>query len=577
MEEKLTIEVNSKKIQASKGDTILQALTKEGIHVPTLCHLKNLAPSGACRICLVEVENFGGRLIPSCSFPIGDGMVIKTHSPKVIEARKMIVEMLLSNHPDDCLYCVRNNTCELQGLARELDVRERRIRGKKNKLNKDESSASIERDPDKCILCGRCVRVCEEVMGVSAIDFIARGSKTVVGTAFNTGLNTSSCVNCGQCIMVCPTGALSERSSIDNVLNLLNDKEKIVVVQYAPAISVSLAEEFNMEPGKDINGIMNAALRKIGFKRVFDTTFTADLTIMEESAELIDRIVNKGKMPMITSCCPGWIKYAEEFIPEFLPNLSTCKSPQQMMGAVIKNYYAEVEKIDREKLVVVSVMPCTAKKFECAREEMINKGVADVDAVITTRELGNLIRMFGIDMKTLDPELADSPLGSRSTAGKLFGASGGVMEAALRTAFFKLTGNEMTQYKVNEVRGLDGIKEAKIKIGDLEIGVAVANGLGNAAKLFEQIKNGRNDLHFIEVMACPGGCIGGGGQHIGADEKALMARMKSLYDIDQNETLKVSHKNPDVIEIYEKFFGKPLGHKSHELLHTSYQKRDVLL
>ena len=573
----INIEVNNKKIEANKGETILQALNREGISIPTLCYMKNLLPSGACRICLVEIENYGGRLIPSCSFPVEEGMIIKTHSPKVIEARKMIIELLLSNHPDDCLYCVRNSNCELQKLAEEYNVHERRIRGKKNKLNKDRSSVSIERDPEKCILCGRCVRECEEVMGVSAIDFIGRGNKTFIGTTFNSGLNTSSCINCGQCIMVCPTGALSERSNLDTVIEALNSKDKTVVVQYAPSISVSLAEEFGMETGKDINGIMNSALRKIGFKKVFDASFSADLTIMEESAELIERIVNKGVLPMFTSCCPGWVKYAEEFYPEFLPNLSSCKSPQQMLGATIKGYYAETEKIDPEKIVVVSVMPCTAKKFEAAREEMTHKGIADIDIVITTRELGKLIRLHGIDMKHLQPELADSPLGSRSTAGKIFGATGGVMEAAIRTSFFKITGKEMVQYKVNEVRGLKGVKEAKIKIGEIELGVAVVSGLGNVAKLLDEIKAGRKDIHFIEVMTCPGGCINGGGQHIGADENAIISRLKSLYEIDNNETLKVSHKNPEIIEIYEKYYGKPLGQKSHHWLHTSYKKRDVIL
>lgn len=573
----ITIEVNNRKIEANKGETILQALNREGISVPTLCYMKNLLPSGACRICLVEVENLGGRLIPSCSFPAEEGMIIKTHSPKVIEARKIIVELLLSNHPDDCLYCVRNRNCELQSLAEELNVRERRIRGRKNRINKDISSISIERDPEKCILCGRCVRMCEEVMGVGAIDFINRGNKTVVGTTFNLGLNTSSCVNCGQCILACPTGALSEKSNIENVTAALNNKDKMVVVQYAPSISVSLAEEFGMAAGKDINGIMNTALRKIGFKRVFDASFSADLTIMEESAELIDRVVNNGVLPMFTSCCPGWVKYTEQFYPEMLPHLSSCKSPQQMLGAAIKSYFAETEKIDPENITVVSIMPCTAKKFEAAREEMMHKGIADVDIVLTTRELGKLIRLYGIDMNNLTTELADSPLGNRSTAGKIFGASGGVMEAAIRTAYFKLTGKEMVQYKVLDVRGMDGIKETKVKIGDLEVGVAVVNGLGNAKKLIEEIKAGRKDIHFIEVMTCPGDCINGGGQPIGANDKDIIARMKSLYDIDNNETLKVSHKNPEIVEIYEKYFENPLSDKSHHWLHTIYQQRDVLL
>ena len=570
----IKIEVNNQIIEAKEGETILSALKRENLSVPTLCHMKGLLPSGACRICVVEDEQ-SGRLIPSCSFPVADGMKLKTHSRRVIESRKMIIELLLSDHPDDCLYCVRSGNCELQHLSIEYNVRERRISGKKSDLHKDLSSMSIERDPAKCILCGRCVRMCEEVIGVSAIDFINRGSKTVIGTTFNDGLNTSSCINCGQCILVCPTGALNERGYLDRVTAALNDKDKFVVATYAPSISLALGEEFNMAPGTDVSGVMNAALRRIGFKKVFDTTFTADLTIMEESAELIDRVVNNGVLPMFTSCCPGWVKYVEQFYPEMLPHVSSCKSPQQMMGAMIKSYYAEKEGIDPSKIVVVAIMPCTAKKFEASREEMINHGVADIDIGLTTRELAKFIHLYGIDLNNMEPQAADSPLGSRSSAGKLFAASGGVMEAAIRTAYFKLTGKEMDDYNVNAVRGLDGIKEAHLEIGDLNVGVAVVNGLGNAARLIKDVKENKRQLHFIEVMACPGGCLCGGGQPIGASEEALRARAKSLYNIDAQETLKVSHKNPDVVELYDKFLIEPLGHKSHELLHTHYCKRDV--
>ncbi len=421
----LKIEVNNKTLEAKAGETILDVLSRNGIKVPTLCHMKNYFPSGACRMCVVEHEN-SNRLIPSCSYPVENGMKIKTHSSRVVEARKMIVELLLSNHPDDCLYCVRNGNCTLQDLAIEHRVTERRISGKKNEFPKDLSSPSITRDPAKCILCGRCIRVCEEVMGVSAIDYINRGSNVLIGTTFNKGLNTSSCVNCGQCIMVCPTGALTEKSHHNEILMALSDPEKMVVVQYAPAISVSLAEEFGMEPGKDINGIMNTALRKIGFDRVFDTTFSADLTIMEESAELIQRVKSNGVLPMITSCCPAWIKYAEEFASDFLPNISTCKSPQQMLGAIIKTYFAEKAGIKPENIYSVSIMPCTAKKFEGQRTGMTRQGLTDVDAVLTTREFAQMIRLYGIDMKKLEPESADSPHGIRSSAGKLFGGTGGL-------------------------------------------------------------------------------------------------------------------------------------------------------
>ncbi|MBS4013410.1 MAG: [FeFe] hydrogenase, group A [Bacteroidetes bacterium] len=570
------IEVNNKQIEARKGETILDALKRQGIHIPTLCHIKGSFPSGSCRMCVVENVKTD-RLVTACSTPVEEGMKVLTHSPRVIESRKTIVELLLSNHPDDCLYCVRNKNCELQDLSEELQVRERRIKGVKNSNHLDRSSASIVRDPDKCILCGRCVRICEDVMGVACIDFINRGSQSVIGSAFNIGLNTSSCVNCGQCIMVCPTGALSEKSHFPELIAMLNNPEKTVVVQYAPSISVSLAEEFKLPAGLDINSLMNAALRKIGFKYVFDTTFTADLTIMEEAAELVERVKTGGTIPMITSCCPGWVKFAEEFYPEMLPNLSSCKSPQQMMGAVIKTYWAEKAGLKPENIYSVSIMPCTAKKFEAQREEMTNKGITDVDAVLTTRELGQLIRMFGIDINNIAPETADSPLGFRSSAGKLFGATGGVMEAAVRTAYNMLTGEELLRFKIEALRGLDGCKEASLDINGLIVNVAVVNGLANARILLDQVKKGKKNYHFIEVMACPGGCINGGGQHIGASEEAVKARMKALYDIDDKETIKVSHKNPEIIQIYKDFLGKPLGHKSHELLHTHYCKRDVLL
>lgn len=570
----LTIEVNNNIITAKQGDTILDALNQNGMSVPTLCHMKGMLPTGACRMCVVEVE--GRRnLVTACSEPAFDGMKIKTHSARVIESRKTIVELLLSNHPDDCLYCERNGSCELQDLAEDLHVRERRISGQKNKYKLDVSSPSIVRDPAKCILCGRCVRVCEEIEGVSAIDFVGRGSKTFIDTFFHHGLNLSTCVNCGQCIMVCPTGALKEKDHISEVKDMLADPEKIVIVQHAPSISVSLAEEFGLPSGQNMVGVMHAAMRRMGFDYVFDTSFSADLTIMEEASELVHRVTTGGTLPMITSCCPGWIKYAEEFQHDFMDNLSSCKSPQQMMGAIIKSYFAKTENIDPKNIYSVSVMPCTAKKFEQQREEMSHDGISDVDAVLTTRELARMIRLYGIDIARLEPELADSPLGTRSSAGKIFGASGGVMEAAIRTAHYFITGKEMVKFQVKAVRGLEGIKEAKVKIGDLEVGVAVVSGLKNAEILMEEIRNGRDDLHFIEVMACPGGCINGGGQYIGTDEEAIKARMLTLYDIDEKDAIKVSHKNPYIKELYEKFLDKPLGDKSHELLHTHYQKRYV--
>lgn len=572
----LYIEVNNKQVEAQSGEMILSVLERNGIKVPTLCHIKDFFPSGACRMCLVE-DMRTGKMISSCSYPVEEGMKLKTHSPKVVESRKTLVELLLANHPDDCLYCVRNGSCDLQDLSKELNVTERRISGKPNGYPKDISGSAISRDPDKCILCGRCVRVCDQIMGVSAIDFINRGSETVIGTTFDKGLNTSSCVNCGQCINVCPTGALYEKPHFKEIQEAINNPEKTVVVQYAPAISISLAEEFGLEIGKDLSGVLNAALRKIGFDQIFDTTFSADLTIMEESSELIDRISNGGTLPMITSCCPGWVKYAEEFAPDFISNVSSCKSPMQMMGAVIKTHFANKAELNPADIYSVAIMPCTAKKFEAQREEMTTKGITDVDAVLTTRELISYIKLHGIDINKLEPEIIDSPLGVRSTAGKLFGVSGGVMEAAIRTTYYKLTGEELINFRVNEIRGLAGRKETTLKINDLEIGVAVVNGLAEAKKLLDEIREGRNDLHFIEVMACPGGCIGGGGQPFNTDENALKARMQTLYNIDDIDTLKVSHKNPEIIELYNEFLGEPLSHKSHELLHTKYSKRDVLL
>ncbi|MCP3929609.1 MAG: 4Fe-4S dicluster domain-containing protein [Bacteroidetes bacterium] len=572
----MKITVNNKEVVAIQNETVLDVLKREGIHVPTLCHLKGMLPTGACRMCVVE-DAESGRLIPSCSVPAYDGLKVETHSPRVTEARKTIVELLLSNHPDDCLYCVRNRNCELQSLSDELCVNERRVFGKKNKQPIDRSSASIVRDPEKCILCGRCVRICEDVMGVACIDFVGRGNKTVVGTAFNNGLNVSSCVNCGQCIMVCPTGALTEKNHFNEVLEALRDPKRTVVIQYAPSISISIAEEFGMPIGKDINGIMNSAIRKMGFDFVFDTTFGADLTIMEESSELVKRLTEGGELPLITSCCPGWVKFAEEFAPDFLDNLSSCKSPQQMTGAVIKSHFAEQENIQPENIFSVSIMPCTAKKFEAQREEMTQNGISDVDAVLTTREFVKFIKMQGIDIDSLTPEVADNPLGTRTSAGKLFGATGGVAEAAIRTAYNVVTGKELKEFKIPALRDMIGRKEAKIQVGDVELGVAVVNGLANAKKLLEDIRNGRDDIQFIEVMACPGGCVGGGGQPIKMDEEAIKARIRSLYRIDENESIKVSHKNPDVIRLYSEFLEEPLSEKSHKLLHTHYKKREEVV
>jgi len=570
------IDANGQTIEARKGATILQTLTRAGINVPTICHMEGLLPSGTCRMCVVEVEGFGS-LVPSCSYPVAEGMKIRTNTPEIMRTRKTIVELLLSNHPDDCLYCARNGNCDLAKLAAEHGVRDRAFRGERLHRPKDISSPSIIREPDKCILCGKCVRVCEEIQGVGAIDFVQRGSKAYVGTAFNQGLNVSSCINCGQCILVCPTAALSEHKYVNEVLQALADPGKMVVVQHAPAVSVSIAEEFGLKPGTDFDGKMVAALRRVGFARVFDTSFAADLTIMEEGSELVHRVQHGGVLPMFTSCSPGWVKFVEQFYPEFLPNVSTCKSPQQMMGAVIKSFFAEKEHLDPKQIVSVSVMPCTAKKFESARPEMGRDYVADVDFVLTTRELAELFRIAGVNPAVLQPEAADTPFGERSSAGKLFGASGGVMEAAVRSAYFLLTGTEMQDYKIQDLRGLKGSKELRVRIGDLDLGAAVVSSLRQARTLMDEIRAGRRDIHFIEVMTCPGGCINGGGQPIGADLDAVKARMLALYQIDRDDRLRVSHKNESVQRLYAEFLGEPLGHKSHALLHTQYDRRDVLM
>jgi len=572
-----TIEVNNRQVEMKPGEMLLQTIRRAGIRVPTLCAIQGMEPSGACRICVVEVENHRG-LVPSCCVPATEGMKVKTHSPRAVRARKTVVELLLANHPEDCMYCPRDGSCQLQDLAIQLGIRERRYPGAtQNQRVYDVSSPSLVRDPGKCILCGKCVRVCEEVQAVSAIDFNGRGCKTVVGPAFGDGLNVSSCINCGQCALICPTAAITEQNHVKNVLAALNDPHRYVVVQHAPAVSVTLAEVLGLPPGSDATGSLNAALRRLGFRRVFDTSFSADLTVMEEASEFVARIEKGGALPMFTSCSPGWIKFVEQFYPSFIPHLSTCKSPQQMLGAIIKSYFAEYEGVDPRHIYSVSIMPCTAKKFEARRPEMVDAHFPDIDAVLTTREFLKLIQMFGLDLCNLTPEDADSPFGQRSSAGKLFGATGGVMEAALRTAHYLITGQEMETRELPALRGPSGIKETKVRIGDRELGVAVVSGLKNARKVLAEIQAGRKDLHFIEVMTCPGGCVAGGGQTLWADPDAIKARMKSLYAIDETSPLRTAHSNPAVRTLYEKFLGQPLGERSHRYLHTVYQPRNVPL
>ncbi len=576
----IAITINGKPVEARPGEMLLDVIRRSGVDVPTLCNVSGLTPTGACRLCSVEVEGQRG-LVPSCAYPVADGISVRTHSPRAVRARKTIVELLLASHPDDCLYCPKNGRCQLQSIAQELGVRERVYHAPRNTFHVDLSSPSLVRDPAKCILCGRCVRVCEEIQAVGAIDFIGRGSQAVVGTAFGQGLNVSSCINCGQCILVCPTAALREQCHIPQVLAALDDPEKYVVVQHAPAISVSLAEEFGLKRGTDVNGVLTSALRELGFKRVFETSFSADLTIMEEASELAQRIREKlsggsPALPMLTSCSPGWVKFVEQFYPDFLPNLSTCKSPQQMLGALIKSFFAEKAGLDPARIYSVAVMPCTAKKFEAQRPEMSQGGLPDIDAVLTTRELADLFRLRNLDLASLAPQSPDTPFGERSTAGKLFGASGGVMEAALRTANYLLTGSDLENLEFKAVRGMEGIKEATVQIGELRLGVAVASGLANAGKLLDAIRDGRDDLHFVEVMTCRGGCVGGGGQPLAMDEEAVRERMKSLHRIDRTEKLRTSHENPGIRRLYAEYLGQPLGERSHRLLHTHYRERDVV-
>lgn len=567
----MKIEINNKTVEIDEGQTILSAIKKLGMTVPTLCHIEGLLPSGACRMCVVEVE--GERnLVPSCSAMARDGMKIKTHSPKVLNTRKTLLKLLLANHPDDCLFCDKNSACELQKLSEDLNVRQRTFKKQKITQKVDLSSYSITREPSKCILCGRCVRVCEEVQGVSAIDFIGRGSKSQIATAFNEGLNISTCVNCGQCIAVCPTGALSEKNNIKAVMTAINDPEMFVVVQHAPAISVTVGEYFGFNPGVDVCGLLTAGLRQAGFDKVFDTSFSADLTIMEEASELVHRIKTGGVLPMMTSCSPGWIKFVEQFYPEFIPNLSTCKSPQQMLGALIKNYYAQKHNIDPSKIFSVSIMPCTAKKFEAGREEMTSHGMADIDVSLTTRELTKILQVLNIDLNNLEPEMADNPFEERTSAGKIFGSTGGVMTAAIRTAYYMLENKEFDSNNITVVSESNGIKEMSVNIAGIDLTAVIVSGLGNARKVLEEIKKGKQ-YHFIEVMSCPGGCIAGGGQPFGVSPEKIKARTQALQNIDSSSVVRTSHSNESIQKLYKEFLGEPLGEKSHKLLHTKYFER----
>ncbi len=570
----VTLTIDGRQVTVPTGTSVLEAATQAGVKIPTLCYLEEINEIGSCRLCVVEIE--GARtLAASCVTPAAQGMVVHSNTRQVREARRAVLELIISNHPFECLTCVRSGSCELQALAESLGVREVRFEGAKSHHAVDNSTPSIVRDPDKCILCRRCVAVCEHVQGVSAISVSGRGFNSVVGPAGELPLNDAACTLCGQCILVCPTGALSEVDSTRKVWEALGDPMRHVVVQTAPAIRVALGEEFDMAPGSIVTGQMVAALRALGFDRVFDTNFTADLTILEEGNELLQRLATGGTLPMITSCSPGWIKFIEHFYPDMLDNLSTCKSPQQMFGALAKTYYAEKAGVNPADMFVVSIMPCTAKKFECERPEMRSSGYQDVDAVLTTRELARMLREGGIDPTALEPDDYDAPLGIGTGAAVIFGATGGVMEAALRTVYEVVMKKELPSLDFCEVRGFEGVKEAEVALGDTIVRVAVAHSLGNARKLLERVRSGEASYHFIEIMACPGGCIGGGGQPIGTNTERRLKRIDATYQADRDLPLRKSHDNPEVKQLYDEFLGEPLGHRSHELLHTHYTARGI--
>ncbi len=562
------IEVNEQPVSAKRGETIKNVLDRIGIHVPTLCYLNGFTPTGGCRMCVVEVDGIS-ELVPSCSHPVTEWMKIKTHSPRVLKARKVLIELLLAGHPDDCLYCDRNGTCGLQDLAAEMDIRERKYHGKRQNIQIDKACQSIVRDPAKCLLCGRCIRICDEVIGVSAIDVVGRGTDSKIGTTYNKGLNTRTCVKCGQCIMVCPTGALIEKTNIQAVLDALSNPELFPVIQFSPTVPASIGEDFNIKASKDILNLLRAALKKMGFRQVFDVSMAADLTIMEEAAEFIERFSKHERLPMLTSCCPSWVKHVETANPQLLPNLSTSVSPQQMMGRLVKHYITSSAGQKAENVFVVSVMPCTAKKYEADLDKMKDGTSRNVDAVITTRELVRLIRLLGIDFSSLEPESIDTHYSMRSSSGSLFGISGGHLEGLLRTIHQMMTGQEMGSLKISELRGLKGKKEARIKIGKISINVAAVNGLSNVTALIDDIKSGREEYSIIEVMACPHGCINGGGQKLMSDDKSLKSRMKALYDVDDEEMIRVAHKNPVIVDLYERFLAKPGSEGNKELMHVS--------
>jgi iron-only hydrogenase group A len=561
----VNITVDGHEYQVGADQTLLEGLREAGIKVPTLCNWQGLHPAGACRVCVVELE--GARtLVASCTQPIVDGMVVRTQTPRVRLARKINLELQLANHPEDCFYCQRNNNCELQTLAAEYGV-ERRYRGKRKQALNDVTSYALMRDPEKCILCQRCVTTCADVQAVACITPLKRGFDTTIGVAFGEGIGDSECVNCGQCTKVCPTGALVERDDLAKVYTALADPTKYVVAQIAPAVRVSLAQEFGMSPGADFTGKLVAGLKLVGFTKVFDTNYAADLTIMEEAAELVGRVKNNGPFPLVTSCCPAWIKFAEQYYPDHLENLSSCKSPQMMMGAVLHSEYAKKTEATRDGTFVVSMMPCTAKKWEMNK---VSEG--DVDVVLTTRELVRMLKREQINLAELEPVSFDPVFGASTGAAAIFGVSGGVAEAAIRTAYQMVTGEELPVPDFTPVRGLEGVKTTVVDVNGVQLRSAVISGLQNVRDFFAQ--GGWEDYHFIEVMACPGGCINGGGQPY-SEHWPLRRLMESLYGIDKNMSWRRSHENPEIVDLYEQYLGAPNSEKAHHLLHRSYVDRSM--
>ncbi len=571
----INLKLNNIPVSVPEGTTILEAARVAGVKIPTLCYMKDINAIGACRICVVEVK--GARsFAAACVYPVTEGMEVFTDTPKIRQSRKTTLELILSDHNKDCLSCERNLHCELQALAYEYGCDAKAFSGAVNASEKDFSTDYLVRDNSKCILCRRCVAMCNKVQHCGVINAKMRGFATEIGQAFDVDLADTACAGCGQCINVCPTGALTEKSEIENVMQAIADPDKVVIAGVAPSVRVALGEEFGYPIGTDVEGKMVQALKMLQFDKVFDVNLTADLTILEEANELIERLTTGGTLPMITSCSPGWIRFLEYYYPELIPNLSTCKSPQQMFGAIVKTYYAKKMNIDPEKIYVVAVMPCVAKKFEKTRADEDASGYPDIDAVITTRELAKMIKKSGILFKDIPESKFDSPLGEYTGAGVIFGATGGVMEAALRTAVETVSGKKLENVEFKEVRGFEGVKEATYKAGDVTVNVAVASGLENASKICEAIKNGTANYQFVEIMACPGGCIGGGGQplHHGNSE-ILYARANALYREDANKPLRKSHDNPYIQKLYEEYLGKPLGEKSEMLLHTHYFNKSI--